>query len=284
VLKLNKILATLIAGMLLSGCELARPCDEGRGEGACSETSEVIERESRNYYQIINDSQAAVNSKFILDEGYSVFVNYDGKKFLMDTGHYKHSFQNNLKAAGVRANELDFVFMSHRHKDHATGWPILRRQNPSLPIYTPPDKGLTDIPGSIEVKDYLQLSPDIFLMHTHDDRGSKQVTDELSLLLLTSNGPYLFTTNSHTNFVIKLQKAKRLAERDVYFYSGHTGRRSTAGEAILKDAKKLKAMNVKKISPSHSRPRHDKLFQKVFGSEYLPALVGNKIPLPPPTN
>jgi metal-dependent hydrolase (beta-lactamase superfamily II) len=164
-----------------------------------------------NYYQIINGSVDAINNNFITDRGYSVYVNYDGSRFLYDVGYKKKSFLGNLKAAGISLAELDFIALSHRHQE----W------------------------------------------------------------------PYLFTTNSHTDFFMKIEKAKQLTGQKVFPHSGHTARRISADDTIVANAKKMKSMGVKRVSPSHSKPSHDKIFEEIFGTEYIPAIVGKKVPLEP---
>jgi len=236
-----------------------------------------------NYYQLINGTVDAINNNFITDRGYSVYVNYDGLRFLYDVGYKKKSFLGNMKAAGIGLAELDFVALSHRHEDHTRGWGFLRREQPLLPIYVPPGNGFAHIGESTEVIDHLKLSPNIYLIHTHDESGSKysNVYDELSLLIVTKSGPYLFTTNSHTDFFTKIEKAKGLTGQKVFFHSGHTGRRVSPDDTIVANANKMKSMGVKRVSPSHSAPSHDKIFGEIFGTEYIPAIVGKKVPLEP---
>ena len=234
-----------------------------------------------NYFQIINGSVEAVNSKFITDRGYSVYFNFDGKKFLYDVGQKKKSFLNNMKAAGVPLDGIDLVVLSHPHGDHLRGWGLLRKEQPSLPIYVPPGEGFRSIWEPTEVADFLNLSPNIFIIHTHDDSGSAEVYDELSLDITTKNGPYLFTTNSHTDIFSKIEKAKRLTGQSVFLHSGHTARRISPDDLIAHNARKMKELGVKRVSPSHSSPRHDNIFKEVFGAGYVPAIVGKKVPLEP---
>jgi metal-dependent hydrolase (beta-lactamase superfamily II) len=134
------------------------------------------------------------------------------------------------------------------------------------------------------VSDYLKITPNIILLHTHDESGSIRIKDELSLLLKTEGGPYLFTTNSHTDFIAKLKKANEVLGENVFFHSGHTARRVTPDDKILEIAKKTKKLRVEKVSPSHSNPNHDKIFRQVFGIGYVPAILGQKVMLEPATN
>ena len=236
-----------------------------------------------NFFQIINGSGPAVNQDFTLDRGYAVYVSYEGKRFLMDTGISKTSLVRNLNAAGVFLENLDFVLLSHQHRDHTAGLSYIRKERPSLRIYIPSGGGFKYLnpKGLIEVNDHLKVSSNIFLIHTHDEFGSVGTTDELSLLIVTKKGPYLFTTNSHTDFFLKLEKAEHLAGMDIFFHSGHTARRVSSKELITANATKLKALNVKQVSPSHSSSSHNKIFEEVFGANYLAAVVGQKVPLEP---
>lgn len=237
-----------------------------------------------NYYQIINDSWAAVDENFVTDRGYSVYLNYDGQRFLFDVGHKKKSFLGNMEAAGIGLDELDFVVLSHRHPDHIRGWSFLRKAQATLPIYVAAGGGFTHIPEVSEVSDYLKIGTNIFVMHTHDDEGTTGLTDELSLVIRTGNGPYLFTSNSHTDFFAKVDKAKQLTGQEVFFHSGATAQRFIPDEKIFANAKKMKALNIKKVSPSHSSPRHNEVFKEVFGPGYMPAAVGKKVELEPYQN
>jgi len=55
------------------------------------------------------------------DWGFSAFVEHNGKRILFDTGNDAAIFEHNVKALGVDLTKLDFVVISHRHADHATG-------------------------------------------------------------------------------------------------------------------------------------------------------------------
>jgi 7,8-dihydropterin-6-yl-methyl-4-(beta-D-ribofuranosyl)aminobenzene 5'-phosphate synthase len=71
------------------------------------------------------------------DWGFSVLIEYSGKKILFDTGNNSKIFAANAKALDVDLKNLDFVVISHRHGDHTSGLSHLLKVNPKVKIYAP---------------------------------------------------------------------------------------------------------------------------------------------------
>lgn len=71
------------------------------------------------------------------DWGFSVFIEYGGKRILFDTGNNAAIFAQNVGAKGVDLTKLDFVVVSHRHGDHTSGLNHLLTVNPGVTIYAP---------------------------------------------------------------------------------------------------------------------------------------------------
>src|SRR5215469_3762545 len=67
------------------------------------------------------------------DWGFSVLIEYAGKKILFDTGNDARIFASNVHAMDVDLNDLDFVVISHRHGDHTSGLNHLLKVN----LYAP---------------------------------------------------------------------------------------------------------------------------------------------------
>jgi 7,8-dihydropterin-6-yl-methyl-4-(beta-D-ribofuranosyl)aminobenzene 5'-phosphate synthase len=89
------------------------------------------------------------------DWGFSVLVEHDGKRILFDTGNNAPNFEHNVKALGVDVTKLDFVVISHRHADHATGLRYVLSVNPSVTVYVPTD-GSNGFGGAPFPKTYLR--------------------------------------------------------------------------------------------------------------------------------
>src|ERR1700683_5171052 len=73
------------------------------------------------------------------DWGFSALVEHNGKRILFDTGNNATIFEHNVKAMGIDLTKLDFVVISHRHADHATGLRYVLKVNPNVTVYVPAD-------------------------------------------------------------------------------------------------------------------------------------------------
>ncbi len=242
-----------------------------------------------NFFQVIIDNTIPVSPDFTKDNGYAVYIRYEGKKFLMDTGRLCPDLTNNMKAAAILLDDLDFVFVTHRHGDHRRGLGYIRRDQPLLPIYIPPGGGIMNFSGGeefIEVDNHLRISPNVFIIYTHNDSGTRVVTDELSLLIITKKGPYVFTGSSHTGIATILEAAERVAGENIYFLSGGVRMRVAPKESIRATAEEIKNLGVTQVSPSHSSAveRSQEIFREVFGTNYIGSRLGQKVPLEPASN
>src|SRR3984885_10162853 len=73
------------------------------------------------------------------DWGFSALVEHNGKRILFDSGNNASIFEHNVKALGVDLTKLDFVVISHRHADHATGLRYVLSVNPKVTVCVPSD-------------------------------------------------------------------------------------------------------------------------------------------------
>ena len=89
----------------------------------------------------ILDDAFSDSPKITKEWGYSALIEHDGKRILFDAGGNSEVFEHNVKALNIDLTKLDFVVISHRHTDHATGLKYLLRVNPTAIIYVPADGG-----------------------------------------------------------------------------------------------------------------------------------------------
>lgn len=76
----------------------------------------------------------AVSDKFGSEHGLSLYIEANGKKILFDTGRGE-LFLENAKKLGVNVPSVDYVVLSHAHRDHSGGVPAFLRENAQAHIY-----------------------------------------------------------------------------------------------------------------------------------------------------
>lgn len=68
------------------------------------------------------------------EHGLSVFIQYDGKNYLLDAGQ-SPVFARNAARLGVDLSLVDAAVLSHAHYDHGDGFTEFFRQNQTAPLY-----------------------------------------------------------------------------------------------------------------------------------------------------
>lgn len=251
---------------------------------ACAIT-QSLDQPDADFFQVIYDTTSPVDEAFVADLGYAVYVSFEGKKLLMDSGDDRDILANNLNAAGISLDDLDLAFITHSHFDHAGGLSYLLRTRPSLQIYVPQDGGFIS-EGLIEIEDYLQVTPNLFIIRTHNDQGSMNIQNELSMLITTAQGPYLFTACTHTGLFAILDKAESIAGQEIFRYVGGSGLMFSSDAKAVETADKLRASGVSQVSPAHCNAVGpvEAIFESKFEANYIPSRLGEEVSLEPVSN
>ena len=79
---------------------------------------------------IDNDAEGGLKAEW----GLSLWVEYEGRRILLDTGA-SPAFAENAAALGLDLAEADFGVLSHAHYDHADGMAEFFRRNHCAPFY-----------------------------------------------------------------------------------------------------------------------------------------------------
>ena len=99
--------------------------------------------------------------EFLTEHGYSLYIEFQGLKILVDTGA-SDNFLKNAEVLGLNISEIDFAVLSHGHRDHTGGLKHLISQT-HCPIYLSEnvygkrfhscrgDKGLRNIGTDLEL-------------------------------------------------------------------------------------------------------------------------------------
>lgn len=252
------------------------------------------------------------------DWGFSAFVEHNGKRILFDTGNNAAIFEHNVKALGIDLTKLDFVVISHRHADHATGLRYVLSVNPNVTVYVPADGAngfggapipktffreddslpanmryfggaepdhltsgkLYDTGNFVLVNQLTEVSPGIFLVRTVSQKQGTLELPELTLAIKRPNGLLLVDGCSHAGIEPILQAASAVDPRTEVVFGGlHLV--TTPVEEIDALVENLKTKwKVERIAPGHctGEPAFARL-KKAYGEKYLYAGLGTRVEL-----
>ena len=258
------------------------------------------------------------SKELVKDWGFSALVEHNGKRILFDTGNDAAKFEHNVKALGVDLTKLDFVVISHRHSDHATGLRYVLSVNPNITVYVPADDGngfggaplpktflradeslpakmkyfggtepehfawgkLYDTGTFVLVKQSTEVAPGIFLVRTVSQKKGTLELPELTLAIKRSNGLLLVDGCSHAGIEAILEAASEVDSRTEIVFGGlHLV--TTPVEEIDALVENLKTKwKVQRIAPGHctGEPAFARL-KKAYGENYLYAGLGTKVEL-----
>lgn len=72
--------------------------------------------------------------ELIKEWGLCIFIEYEGKKILLDTGG-SGAFADNAKRLGIHLDEVDCGVLSHAHYDHSNGMDTFFKENTTASFY-----------------------------------------------------------------------------------------------------------------------------------------------------
>src|SRR5438552_1585040 len=251
------------------------------------------------------------------DWGYSVFIEYGGKRILFDTGNNSDILAQNAKAKGIDLSKLDFVVMSHRHGDHMGGIAYLLSANPKVKIYAPKEGfGVYggDLPSTFYRKDAslppeqryydgappavmrfgaawpgvnfelidktTEVAPGIHLIALVSDKPGTLELRELSLAINTPDGIVIVVGCSHPGIDKIVAPAAAINPR-IHFIAGGFHLVASNDQEIEKIVATLRdTFKVAFVAPGHctGEPTFTAL-KKAFGDRYLYAGLGTTFAL-----
>lgn len=187
------------------------------------------------------------NSNLIAEHGLSIFIEYNDKKILLDTGTTS-AFIDNAEKMGIDIGKADFCVLSHGHYDHSGGFAEYLKNNPDKKIYAM--KTITDdyysasggnihpigVPKDVYpaykenfvlLDEATKLAEGIYVMpHKNCDElekiaaraklykkvegeyGPDDFSHELSLVFDTEEGLVIFNSCSHSGIVNIIEEVK----------------------------------------------------------------------------
>ncbi|MBQ7702202.1 MAG: MBL fold metallo-hydrolase [Candidatus Methanomethylophilaceae archaeon] len=157
---------------------------------------------------------AKENTHFIGAKGFSLLIDVDGEKTLLDTGMRGRYLMHNMDHAHVKPDEIDRVVLTHAHRSNINGLKkLLENRTKLLKVYANSSypgisslfvsaKAAVDNMDLITVRERTDLSEHLSII------GPFGPMDELVLALRTKRGPAVMTSCFHCGTECVLDSAK----------------------------------------------------------------------------
>ena len=204
--------------------------------------------------------------------GLSVYIETDATRSLFDTGPDPIVLKENAEKLGIDLTKIDFVVISHIHRDHTNGLRLLASIKPGISVYIPPDEGLARYVRSlglrpIQVNSTFEISRGIYVV-----KPLYGPPIEEALAIETSRGLVILVGCSHPGVVNIVRQAVRdIGVRPYVTLGGFHMTGATLQEVVSQ----LSEMGVERIYPIHCS--RDAIRSHLYGDSQRGGGVGLEI-------
>ena len=215
--------------------------------------------------------------------GFSCLVEGPNASILFDTGSNGRILLENMQHLGLDAKEVDAVVLSHIHTDHTGGLCSFLIHNPKVTVYMPASFPFSIKHGirqllveAVSVSEAQRLCGSF---HTTGEMG--QVIEEQALIVDTDFGLVVITGCAHPNVADMVERARAYLGKDIYLLLGGFHLGGSSETEIRTIIKRLKALGVGKIAPSHcTGEKATSMLRKAWGEDFLEGGLGAVIEIP----
>ncbi len=222
------------------------------------------------------------NSDYIKNWGLSIWIEQNNDAVLFDTGKRSKILWKNLLQSGIDIQKLSKIVISHNHRDHLDGLPILLKKLKSNPKVLVPHADLENIKskysqadisgikGPAQINSYLWSTGEMF---ASVDWGSIY---EQSMIISQNDSMLLLTGCAHPGIVKITKKAiNQHDKKKLDLVCGGFHLMDYTTQQILDISSDLKKLNVHRIAPSHCTGKFaTKIFMDEWKEKYIDFSIG----------
>ena len=215
--------------------------------------------------------------------GFSCLIEGLDKTVLFDTGGNGDILLSNMQQLGLDAKAVDAVVLSHLHRDHTGGLGAFLAHNSDVTVYMPESFSASFQREAMLLGATIEtVSGPRQLIHSVHSTGEMGWTvKEQALIVDTLEGLIVITGCAHPNVTDMTERAQAHLGKNIYLLMGgfHLGDSSDAEIRMI--IKRLKALGVKKVAPSHcTGDKAIALFREAWGDDFVEGGLGAIIELP----
>jgi len=214
--------------------------------------------------------------------GFSCVIKTEEILILFDTIYPRDTklILSNIEKMDMSVNDIDLVFVSHKHND--TGLDIFLKKNPNVTVYIP-DSSMTYTKQLVEgygaqyvvVSDFSRIAEGIYSTGPIES-GPPCSLFEQSLIIDSSKGLVVICGCAHPGVVKILKKAKELfPSKQIHMVMGGFHLRGTPDADLEEIVHEIKNLGVKKIAPSTcSGKNFREVAKRIYGRNFIESGMG----------
>lgn len=217
------------------------------------------------------------------DWGFACLIGGLEHCILFDTGADGGILLSNLTGLGHSPQEIDMVLLSHEHKDHIGGLPLLLEENPEVEVWAPDhfSEAFFEHLQSTHTRFVRVSSGRPLCDFAHTTGVINGWIKEQSLVLETPRGLALVTGCAHPRLVNILDQVHKTWDASVYLILGgfHLGGFEKRELREITDF--VRKIGVREVGPAHCTGEEAKeFFKQAYPDGYLEIGVGREITIP----
>ena len=231
-------------------------------------------------------NKAGDNDDYIKRWGLSIWIEQNNDAVLFDTGKIPKVLWKNILRSEIDIQKLSKIVISHNHRDHIDGLPILLKKLKSSPKVLVPDADLkkikskypqadiSGIKGPIQINNYLWSTGEMFASNPWGESISEQ-----SMIISQNDSMILLTGCAHPGVVKITKKAINLHDKKkLDLVCGGFHLMDHTKQQILEISSDLKKLNVLRIAPSHCTGKFaTNIFMDEWKERYIDFCIGKSL-------
>lgn len=212
--------------------------------------------------------------------GFACMIEGLEKTILFDSGGNGEILLSNMKRLGIAPKDVDFIVLSHEHKDHTGGLDSFLSEGSQARVFLPASfsleiKGMVKSSGGdyVEVSQLVKICKDVY---STGELGS--LIREQGLVIKVSKGLIVITGCAHPGIVHMLEALKEEFRESFYLVLGGLHLFNLREDEIEGTIERLKEIGVLKLAPAHcSGDKARELIEKHYGEHFVKLGVGAKV-------
>jgi len=252
-------------------------------EYKCQDRGKVSEFFFRSIQMTVVYDNNPYDKKLKIDWGFSCYIEGLEKTILFDTGANGKILLSNMQKLGIHPEDINFVILSHVHKDHTGGLNTLLEINPQINVWLPQFFS-SSFKDSIrkkgaritEVENFQKICEGAYTTGVINGWIKEQ-----SLILDTEKGLIVMTGCAHPRIANIIPIVKNLINKDIHMVLGGIHLAGFEDKEIQEIIDVFLSYGVKKVGPCHcSGEDARRLFAKAYQDDFIEVGTGKKITLP----